>query len=67
MSVPAAPVDGRTARGLRTRRTVVDALPAPQEEGDLQLRHDRGLPVAQAAAPVRRTVRRLVPTTGGPL
>lgn len=29
------PVDGRTARGLRTRDSVVDALLALQEEGDL--------------------------------
>jgi TetR/AcrR family transcriptional regulator of autoinduction and epiphytic fitness len=33
--VPEQPVDGRTARGQRTRSSVVDALLALQEEGDL--------------------------------
>ena len=33
--LPEQPVDGRTARGQRTRSSVVDALLALQEEGDL--------------------------------
>ena len=53
MSVPTAPVDGRTARGLRTRRAVVDALLALQEEGDLEPTAQR---VAARAGVALRTV-----------
>ena len=35
VDLPDQPVDGRTARGQRTRSSVVDALLALQEEGDL--------------------------------
>ena len=51
--VPTAPVDGRTARGLRTRRAVVDALLALQEEGDLEPTAQR---VAARAGVALRTV-----------
>ena len=53
VSAPAAPVDGRTARGLRTRRAVVDALLALQEEGDLEPTAQR---VAARAGVALRTV-----------
>jgi TetR/AcrR family transcriptional regulator, regulator of autoinduction and epiphytic fitness len=53
MTVPTAPVDGRTARGLRTRRAVVDALLALQEEGDLEPTAQR---VAARAGVALRTV-----------
>jgi AcrR family transcriptional regulator len=46
-------VDGRTARGLRTRRAVVDALLALQEEGDLEPTAQR---VAARAGVALRTV-----------
>jgi TetR/AcrR family transcriptional regulator, regulator of autoinduction and epiphytic fitness len=48
-----APVDGRTARGLRTREKVVDALLALQEEGDLSPTAQR---VAARAGVALRTV-----------
>ena len=47
------PVDGRTARGQRTRRSVVDALLALQEEGDLEPTAQR---VAARAGVALRTV-----------
>jgi TetR/AcrR family transcriptional regulator of autoinduction and epiphytic fitness len=47
------PVDGRTARGQRTRSKVVDALLALQEEGDLAPTAQR---VAQRAGVALRTV-----------
>ncbi len=47
------PVDGRTARGLRTRQSVVDALLALQEEGDLEPTAQR---VAARAGVALRTV-----------
>ena len=53
MSLPTAPVDGRTARGQRTRRAVVDALLALQEEGDLEPTAQR---VAARAGVALRTV-----------
>ena len=53
MRLPSAPVDGRTARGLRTRRAVVDALLALQEEGDLEPTAQR---VAARAGVALRTV-----------
>ncbi len=46
-------VDGRTARGLRTREAVVDALLALQEEGDLEPTAQR---VAARAGVALRTV-----------
>ncbi len=52
-TVPTVPVDGRTARGLRTRRAVVDALLALQEEGDLEPTAQR---VAARAGVALRTV-----------
>ena len=48
-----APVDGRTARGQRTRESVVDALLALQEEGDLSPTAQR---VAARAGVALRTV-----------
>jgi AcrR family transcriptional regulator len=48
-----ARVDGRTARGQRTRRAVVDALLALQEEGDLEPTAQR---VAARAGVALRTV-----------
>ena len=47
------PVDGRTARGQRTRSAVVDALLALQEEGDLEPTAQR---VAARAGVALRTV-----------
>ncbi len=47
------PVDGRTARGQRTRSSVVDALLALQEEGDLSPTAQR---VAARAGVALRTV-----------
>lgn len=47
------PLDGRTARGQRTRRAVVDALLALQEEGDLT---PTALRVAERAGVALRTV-----------
>lgn len=47
------PLDGRTARGLRTRRAVVEALLALQEEGDLEPTAQR---VAARAGVALRTV-----------
>src|SRR5688500_19715587 len=47
------PLDGRTARGQRTRRAVVDALLALQEEGDLTPTAQR---VAERAGVAPRTV-----------
>ena len=47
------PVDGRTARGQRTRSTVVDALLALQEEGDLSPTAQQ---VAERAGVALRTV-----------
>ncbi|MCW2615192.1 MAG: TetR family transcriptional regulator [Frankiales bacterium] len=54
-SAPVDPpvLDGRTARGLRTRRAVVDALLALQEEGDLTPTAQR---VAERAGVALRTV-----------
>lgn len=49
----AVPVDGRTARGQRTRRAVVDALLSLQEEGDLEPTAQR---VAARAGVALRTV-----------
>jgi len=46
-------IDGRTARGLRTRSAVVDALLALQEEGDLEPTAQR---VAARAGVALRTV-----------
>ena len=48
-----SPVDGRTARGQRTRRKVVDALLSLQEEGDLTPTARR---VAERAGVALRTV-----------
>ena len=48
-----ARVDGRTARGQRTRSAVVDALLALQEEGDLEPTAQR---VAARAGVALRTV-----------
>ena len=48
-----APLDGRTARGQRTRSSVVDALLALQEEGDLSPTAQR---VAARAGVALRTV-----------
>lgn len=50
---PEMQVDGRTARGQRTRRSVVDALLALQEEGDLEPTAQR---VAARAGVALRTV-----------
>lgn len=49
----AAPLDGRTARGQRTRTAVVDALLALQEDGDLTPTAQR---VAERAGVALRTV-----------
>ena len=49
----AAPLDGRTARGRRTRTAVVDALLALQEDGDLTPTAQR---VAERAGVALRTV-----------
>lgn len=51
--LPPPVVDGRTARGQRTRRAVVDALLSLQEEGDLEPTAQR---VAARAGVALRTV-----------